>query len=80
MFEQLPISPTSHFHVVQERYDAGYGTVLDSGTTFTYLPSEAFVQFRNAVTLFALEHGLHTVKGPDPQVILVPIDDCKYAS
>ncbi|KAK9843713.1 hypothetical protein WJX81_003429 [Elliptochloris bilobata] len=48
-------------------YEVGYGTVLDSGTTFTYLPSDAFVSFREAVTRFALAHGLHVTKGPDPK-------------
>ena len=52
----------------QEKYEEGYGTVLDSGTTFTYLPSEAFSEFKEAVSSFALEHGLHSTKGPDPKV------------
>lgn len=55
----------------QERYEEGYGTVLDSGTTFTYLPTEAFQHFKEAVTAFALDHGLHSVKGPDPKVYLL---------
>ena len=42
--------------------------MLDSGTTFTYLPSEAFQLFKEAVTNYALEHGLTSVKGPDPKV------------
>ena len=41
--------------------------MLDSGTTFTYLPSDAFARFREAVTRFALAHGLHVTKGPDPK-------------
>lgn len=53
---------------VQERYEEGYGTVLDSGTTFTYLPTDAFQSFKESVTAFALEHGLKSVKGPDPKV------------
>nr|BBK07876.1 aspartyl protease family protein [Coccomyxa sp. KJ] len=57
--QQLPVRP--------ERYEEGYGTVLDSGTTFTYLPSEAFQLFKDAVTNYALEHGLISVKGPDPK-------------
>ena len=52
----------------QDRYEEGYGTVLDSGTTFTYLPSDAFAAFKDAVSAFALEHGLRSVKGPDPKV------------
>ncbi|CAK0779405.1 hypothetical protein CVIRNUC_004765 [Coccomyxa viridis] len=50
-----------------ERYEEGYGTVLDSGTTFTYLPTDAFQSFKESVTAFALEHGLKSVKGPDPK-------------
>ena len=42
--------------------------MLDSGTTFTYLPTDAFLSFKETVTAFALEHGLKTVKGPDPKV------------
>ena len=42
--------------------------MLDSGTTFTYLPSDAFQSFKETVTVFALEHGLKSVKGPDPKV------------
>lgn len=42
--------------------------MLDSGTTFTYLPSEAFQLFKEAVTTYALDHGLNIVKGPDPKV------------
>ena len=51
----------------QEKYEEGYGTVLDSGTTFTYLPSEAFKAFKDAVSTFALSKGLKTTKGPDPK-------------
>lgn len=53
--------------LLQERYEEGYGTVLDSGTTFTYLPTDAFQSFKETVTAFALEHGLKSVKGPDPK-------------
>ena len=52
---------------VQETYEEGYGTVLDSGTTFTYLPTEAFKAFRDAVTSFAIGKGLKLTKGPDPK-------------
>ena len=51
----------------QEKYEEGYGTVLDSGTTFTYLPSEAFKAFKDAVSTFALSKGLKSTKGPDPK-------------
>ncbi|KAK9808761.1 hypothetical protein WJX72_003142 [[Myrmecia] bisecta] len=53
--------------IPDERFDEGYGTVLDSGTTFTYLPSEVFQQFRDKVNAFALSKGLHVTKGPDPK-------------
>lgn len=52
---------------LQPKYEEGYGTVLDSGTTFTYLPTEAFRAFKDAVTSFALGKGLHMTKGPDPK-------------
>lgn len=53
----------------QERYSEGYGTVLDSGTTFTYLPADVFRIFVEFVTRFALDQGLRSTKGPDPKVI-----------
>lgn len=46
-------------------YQQGYGTVLDSGTTFTYLPSPAFTAFLNAVRDHALAKGLQMTDGPD---------------
>ena len=52
---------------LQGLYDIGYGTVLDSGTTFSYLPSAAFDQFQQSVSTFAWEHGLHSTPGPDPK-------------
>ena len=50
-----------------EAFEDGYGTVLDSGTTFTYLPTKAFRAFREAVQTFALSKGLQMTKGPDPK-------------
>ncbi|XP_066334594.1 uncharacterized protein [Miscanthus floridulus] len=41
-----------------------YGTVLDSGTTYAYLPEQAFVAFRDAVT--SKVHSLKKIRGPDP--------------
>ena len=64
----------------QERYEEGYGTVLDSGTTFTYLPTDAFQSFKEAVTAFALEHGLKSVKGPDPKVSACRPQHCLQGS
>ena len=64
----------------QEQYEEGYGTVLDSGTTFTYLPTDAFQSFKEAVTAFALEHGLRSVKGPDPKVSMCRPPHCLQGS
>lgn len=52
---------------MQGIYDIGYGTVLDSGTTFSYLPSAAFDQLRRHVSEYALQSGLHSTPGPDPK-------------
>lgn len=54
---------------MQDLYDIGYGTVLDSGTTFTYLPSQAFDQLQTHVTDYALAQGLHSIPGPDPKFV-----------
>lgn len=51
--------------MLQGLYETGHGTVLDSGTTFTYLPSQAFEQLKTHVSDYALAHGLHSVPGPD---------------
>ncbi|GAX76326.1 hypothetical protein CEUSTIGMA_g3772.t1 [Chlamydomonas eustigma] len=48
-------------------YSVGYGAVVDSGTTFTYLPTAAFKQFSAAVDKFAKSKGLKQAKGEDPQ-------------
>ena len=48
-------------------FQEGYATVLDSGTTFTYIPTPAFQAFSAAVEAYAVEHGLVRVRGPDPQ-------------
>ncbi|XP_076950943.1 aspartic proteinase 36-like isoform X1 [Bidens hawaiensis] len=45
-------------------FDGKHGTVLDSGTTYAYLPEAAFVAFRDAVMKEVV--GLHQIKGPDP--------------
>lgn len=45
--------------------NTGYGTVLDSGTTFTYLPTSVFTSFVASVEAYALQHGLVRVPGPD---------------
>lgn len=53
--------------VDQREYQQGYGTVLDSGTTFMYLPTPAYKQFIAAVDKAAISSGLGRVAGPDPR-------------
>ncbi|KAL5197390.1 hypothetical protein ABZP36_000902 [Zizania latifolia] len=45
-------------------FDSKHGTVLDSGTTYAYLPEQAFVAFKDAVTNKV--HSLKKIRGPDP--------------
>ncbi|KAK9670310.1 hypothetical protein RND81_13G193200 [Saponaria officinalis] len=45
-------------------FDGKHGTVLDSGTTYAYLPEAAFVAFMQAVTNEL--HGVKQIRGPDP--------------
>jgi len=47
-------------------FTTGYSTVLDSGTTFSYLPSKAFRAFADSVSSYAIARGLFSVPGPDP--------------
>ncbi|CAM8901010.1 unnamed protein product [Rhodiola kirilowii] len=52
----LPLNP--------KLFDKKHGTVLDSGTTYAYLPEAAFIAFKDAVMR---ELGsLKQVRGPDP--------------
>lgn len=44
--KKLPINPRV--------FDGKHGTVLDSGTTYAYLPEEAFKAFKHAVRLISL--------------------------
>ena len=55
-------------NAAQATYQQGYGTVLDSGTTFTYLPQDAFREFQKQVVAAALVKGARQVAGPDPKV------------
>ncbi|OIT33111.1 PREDICTED: aspartic proteinase-like protein 2 [Nicotiana attenuata] len=41
-----------------------HGTILDSGTTYAYLPEAAFAAFKNAVVKEL--HSLKQIEGPDP--------------
>lgn len=65
---QLFDTETLHIRCPQHVYRQGYGVVLDSGTTFTYLPSPAFTEFLNAVKDYALGRGLQMTDGPDKNV------------
>ncbi|KAJ9521793.1 hypothetical protein QJQ45_024661 [Haematococcus lacustris] len=48
-------------------YAQGYGSVLDSGTTFTYFPTRAFNSFAALICKAAQDKGLQTRPGADPQ-------------
>lgn len=48
-------------------FQEGYAVVLDSGTTFSYVPTPVFRAFAEAVEKHALARGLRRVRGPDPQ-------------
>ncbi|CAN4087033.1 unnamed protein product [Withania somnifera] len=45
-------------------FDGNHGTVLDSGTTYAYLPEAAFAAFKSAVMKNVL--SLKLIEGPDP--------------
>ncbi|XP_044511927.1 aspartic proteinase 36-like isoform X2 [Mangifera indica] len=45
-------------------FDGRHGTVLDSGTTYAYLPQQAFSAFKEAIMKEI--HSLKPVVGPDP--------------
>ncbi|KAJ6735436.1 ASPARTYL PROTEASES [Salix purpurea] len=52
----LPLNPTV--------FDGKHGTILDSGTTYAYLPEAAFVSFKDAIMKEL--HSLKPIHGPDP--------------
>ncbi|XP_065876070.1 aspartic proteinase 36-like [Euphorbia lathyris] len=54
--ERLPLKPAV--------FDGKYGTVVDSGTTYAYLPEEAFLAFKEAIMKEL--HSLKQIMGPDP--------------
>ncbi|KAI3448650.1 hypothetical protein Pfo_005315 [Paulownia fortunei] len=54
--KMLPLSPRV--------FDGKHGTVLDSGTTYAYLPEVAFAAFKEAI--FKELHSLKRIQGPDP--------------
>lgn len=54
---------------IQAEYSSrGYGTVLDSGTTFSYFPRRVYKAFIQAVTEASLGAGLEKTTGPDSSV------------
>ncbi|XVF17578.1 hypothetical protein REPUB_Repub10bG0135600 [Reevesia pubescens] len=54
--KQLPLNPSV--------FDGKYGTVLDSGTTYAYLPEAAFLAFKEAIMKEL--NSLKQIRGPDP--------------
>ncbi|KAL8540780.1 hypothetical protein ACS0TY_002122 [Phlomoides rotata] len=54
--KKLPVNPRV--------FDGKHGTVLDSGTTYAYLPEAAFVAFKEAI--FKEVPSLNRIQGPDP--------------
>lgn len=57
---------------VQGEWKKGYETVLDSGTTFSYIPRDAFRALKAAISQHASLKGLRKVPGPDPKVTPPP--------
>lgn len=45
-------------------FDGKHGTVLDSGTTYAYLPEAAFLAFKRAI--MKERNSLKLISGPDP--------------
>jgi hypothetical protein len=56
--------------MLQDEYAKGYGAVLDSGTTFTYLPTAAFNAFLELLNEALQGKGVHRSSGADPEVWL----------
>ncbi|XVF15475.1 hypothetical protein REPUB_Repub09cG0156700 [Reevesia pubescens] len=54
--KQLPVNPSV--------FDGKHGTVLDSGTTYAYLPEAAFSAFKDAIIKEL--NSLKKIRGPDP--------------
>ncbi|KAE8665951.1 RING/U-box superfamily protein with ARM repeat domain isoform 1 [Hibiscus syriacus] len=51
-------------HLNPSVFDGKYGTVLDSGTTYAYLPEAAFLAFKEDI--FKELSSLKKIRGPDP--------------
>ncbi|KAJ9158968.1 hypothetical protein P3X46_024505 [Hevea brasiliensis] len=54
--KQLPLNPSV--------FDERHGTILDSGTTYAYLPAAAFAAFKDAIMKEL--YPLKQIRGPDP--------------
>lgn len=54
--------------VSQADFARGYGTVLDSGTTFTYLPTSAYKAFMASLMAAIQPANLKRASGKDPTV------------
>ncbi|KAL2348346.1 hypothetical protein Fmac_002346 [Flemingia macrophylla] len=52
-------------HLNPKVFDGKHGTVLDSGTTYAYLPESAFLAFKHAIMKGT--HSLKQINGPDPR-------------
>ncbi len=62
--------------VLQADFSRGYGTVLDSGTTFTYLPTSAYNAFLTALNAAIQPANLKRASGKDPTVSGCPCFVC----
>ncbi|KAK3032891.1 hypothetical protein RJ639_034939 [Escallonia herrerae] len=51
-------------HLDPTVFDGKHGSVLDSGTTYAYLPEAAFVAFKDAIMKEL--HSFKQIRGPDP--------------
>jgi hypothetical protein len=66
---------------LQSDFSRGYGAVLDSGTTFTYLPSSAYKAFLTALTAAIQHHPeLKRASGKDPSVSVCTVLSCIRSS
>lgn len=55
----------NRLHLNPKVFDGKHGTVLDSGTTYAYLPDPAFRAFKHAI--MKETHFLKQINGPDPR-------------
>lgn len=68
-FTFLPMPPGPHTPChLQAIFAKGYGTVMDSGTTFSYFPTAVFAAFVSSLDTSLEGKGLAKGGGPDPSV------------